>query len=74
MADRSRVPRGKRHALSVLAWPLVCYLGFSLGVPLANGAYAREEFWTHFVVVLLVVAAVMAVWAVSRALWDRITS
>ena len=66
--------RFRPGGLSVIAWPLICYLGFTLGGPLANGAHSRDDFWVHGAVVLGVVGALLAIWLVTRALWSRVTN
>jgi hypothetical protein len=73
---RSRVQRrspGAWRSASFLAWPLVCYLGFTLGVPLANGAYSQREFWAHVAVVLVVVASLVGGWLIIRWVWSRLS-
>ncbi len=65
--------RGRCSCLGAFAWPLVCYLGFTLGVPLANGAHSRDGYWTHVAVVLTVVAVLMVVWWFVRTVWSRLS-
>jgi hypothetical protein len=48
--------------------PLAVYLGITLGVPLANGAAARREFWQHATEVVLVAGVLVALRSVVRAL------
>ena len=40
--------------------PLAIYLAITLGIPLANGAAARSEFWSHAAEVVLVAAMLVA--------------
>jgi hypothetical protein len=40
--------------------PLAIYLAITLGVPLANGAAARIEFWHHMTEVVVVAALLLA--------------
>jgi hypothetical protein len=46
--------------------PLAIYLAITLGIPIANGAAARSEFWHHATEVLLVAALLTLSLAVGR--------
>lgn len=46
--------------------PLAAYLGITLGVPLANGAASRSEFWHHASEVLVVTALLVALRSLVR--------
>ncbi len=57
--------RRRNRTLAMLAMPLGCYLGVTLLVPLAGGAYAHPEYWRHAGVVLLttvVLTGLAALW------------
>lgn len=47
--------------------PLAIYLAITLGVPLANGAAARREFWHHAEEVLVVTVLLVALRSLVRA-------
>ena len=63
MSKRLARVRAPRRQAGAFAWPLICYLGFTLGVPLVNGAHARQGFWLHVAIVVVTVAALRAVWS-----------
>jgi len=42
-----------------IAIPVLVYYGFTLGIPLAGGAFRDAEFWKHAVVVFVTSAVVM---------------
>jgi hypothetical protein len=47
--------------------PLAIYLAVTLGVPLANGAAARREFWHHAAEILVVAALLVGLRSLVRA-------
>ena len=57
-------PRGGEPSLRGLLRPLAAYLSVTLLVPLANGAWQRDEFWQHAGVVL---AASLTLGALAHA-------
>jgi hypothetical protein len=50
--------------------PLAIYVFITLGVPLANGAAARSEFWHHATEILVVTALLVALRSLVMA-WPR---
>jgi hypothetical protein len=47
--------------------PLTTYLAITLGVPLANGAAARREFWHHATEIVVVTAVLVALRSLVKA-------
>ena len=54
-----RLHRPPRSVMRRIAIPVLVYYGFTLGIPLAGGAFRDAEFWKHAVVVFVTSAAVM---------------
>jgi exosortase K len=63
----------KRLSLSTALWPLVCYLAFSLGLPLLNGAYRQHpnRFVEHGLTVLLCSGGLGLMVGLAARLWSR---
>src|SRR5262249_17919210 len=64
-AKRSRPPAGDMRSIFL---PLGMYLVVTLGIPLANGAATRCEFWRHAAEVSAVVAVLLALRMVTGQL------
>ena len=54
-----RLHRPPRSVMRRIAIPVLVYYGFTLGIPLAGGAFRDAEFWKHAVVVFVTSAVVM---------------
>ncbi len=69
---RAAVFAGLPSLLTAL-WPLVCYLAFSLGLPLLNGAYRQHpgRFVEHGLTVLLCSSCLGMMVGLAARLWSR---
>jgi len=63
----------KRLSLSTALWPLVCYLAFSLGLPLLNGAHRQQpgRFVEHGLTVLLCSGILGLMMGLAARRWSR---
>ena len=57
--SRSEPRRPPVSFMPRIAIPLLVYYGFTLGIPLAGGAFRDDEFWKHALVVFVTSTAVM---------------